>query len=112
VAFSLMVRRPGELPTEVTGFVGRGAELAQLGGLLATARLVTVTGPGGVGKTRLSLRAAALAASRYGEDGVCLAELSGLRDPELLPHTVAACLGLPQSDAQLDAVLEISVTCT
>jgi predicted ATPase/DNA-binding CsgD family transcriptional regulator len=106
VTVGLMRRRPGELPVEVTGFVGREAELAQLAGLLDSARLVTVTGPGGVGKTRLSLRAAAVAAGRYPDDGVCLVELSGLRDPELLPHTVAGCLGLPQSDSQLDAVLD------
>jgi predicted ATPase/DNA-binding CsgD family transcriptional regulator len=94
----------GVLPEEVTGFVGRRAELARLAGLLAEARLVTAIGPGGVGKTRVSLRAAALAAVGY-RDGVYLAELSELHDAELLPHTVADCLGLPQSDAQLDAVL-------
>jgi predicted ATPase/DNA-binding CsgD family transcriptional regulator len=90
---------------EVTGFVGRRAELARLGGLLESARLVTVTGPGGVGKTRVSLRAAAQGAAGYA-DGVGLAELSGLRDAELLPHTVAAALGLPQPDGQLDALLD------
>lgn len=52
--------RPGELPVEVTRFVGRQRELTELAGLLRTARLVTVTvtGPGGVGKTRVALRAA------------------------------------------------------
>jgi non-specific serine/threonine protein kinase len=102
VVLGLTRRSAGELPVEVTGFVGRDAELAQLGGLLETARLVTVTGTGGVGKTRVALRAAALAIGRYPDDGVCLVELSGLRDPELLPYTVAACLGLPQSDTVLD----------
>jgi serine phosphatase RsbU (regulator of sigma subunit) len=48
--------RPGELPVEVTRFVGRQRELTELAGLLRTARLVTVTGPGGVGKTRVALR--------------------------------------------------------
>jgi len=105
VTLGLTQRRTGELPADVTGFVGRRDELAQLAGLLESARLVTVTGPGGVGKTRVSLRAAALAAAGYA-DGVCLAELSGLRDAELLPHTVAARLGLPQTDNQLDAVLD------
>src|SRR5260370_1062062 len=47
-------RRPGELPVEVTGFVGRRAELAMVDGWLRSARLVTVTGPGGVGKTRVA----------------------------------------------------------
>ena len=106
VALGLMPRRAGELPAEVTGFVGRAAELAQLTGLMETARLVTVTGTGGVGKTRVALRAAALASGRYPDEGVCLVEMSGLRDPELLPFTVAACLGLSQSDAQLDTVLD------
>jgi predicted ATPase/DNA-binding CsgD family transcriptional regulator len=97
--------RVGGLPVEVTGFVGRERELASLAGLLSTARLVTVTGPGGVGKTRVALRAAGQAQF---SDGVYLAELSGLRDPELLPHTVATCLGLPEQDARspIDAVLD------
>ena len=84
----LMRRDPGELPAEVTGFVGRQRELAVLDGLLGTARLVTVTGPGGVGKTRVALRAAAKSRSQFA-DGVWLAELGGLHDPDLLPHTIA-----------------------
>jgi len=58
-----MTRQRGRLPVEVTGFVGREAELARLGALLKRARLITVTGPAGVGKTRVALRAAALAES-------------------------------------------------
>ena len=96
---------PG-LPAEVTGFVGRRQEQTKLSALLRSARLVTVTGPGGVGKTRLSLRVAAKVADRY-DDGVCLVELAGLRAPELLPHMLATSLGLPEQDTrpQLDAVL-------
>jgi predicted ATPase/DNA-binding CsgD family transcriptional regulator len=101
--------RPGELPVEVTAFVGRDAELTTLSGLLrpGLARLITVTGSGGVGKTRVALRAAARAASRFAH-GVCLAELSGLRDPELLPNAVAACLRLPEAGAatRLDTILD------
>jgi non-specific serine/threonine protein kinase len=99
-------RRPGDLPAEVSGFVGRRDELARLGRQLRSARLVTVTGPGGVGKTRVALRAAARLAGEF-SDGVCLAELAGLRDPELLPHTIATALGLPEQDArtQLAAIL-------
>ena len=99
-------RRPGQ-PSECTAFVGRKAELAAIGILLDSARLVTTVGPPGVGKTRVSLRAAALAADRY-PGGVWLAELSGLRDPALVPAAVAACLGLPARDAraQLPAVLD------
>jgi predicted ATPase/DNA-binding CsgD family transcriptional regulator len=110
-------QRPGELPLEVTGFVGRACELAELTGLLRTARLVTVTGPGGVGKTRVALRAVAqLAQDQSAEnglasefpDGVWLVELSGLRDPELLPDTVATGLGLAgnENHSQLDAILD------
>ena len=107
MTFGLIRRRPGELPVEVTGFVGRGRELAELADLLRTARLVTVIGPGGVGKTRVALRAAAQAADQFA-DGVCLAELGGLRDPELLPHTIATCLGLPEQDSRsgLDAIVD------
>src|SRR4051794_30372475 len=103
----LIRRDPGELPAEVTGFVGRQRELAVLDGLLGTARLVTVTGPGGVGKTRVALRAAARSRGQFA-DGVCLAELGGLYDPDLLPHTVATCLGLPGQEvgSQADAIVD------
>jgi non-specific serine/threonine protein kinase len=96
----------GQLPSEVTGFIGRGAELKRVAGLLTSARLITVTGPGGVGKTRLALRAATRAAREL-TAGACFADLSGLRDTELLPDTVATCLGLPPQDSrsQLSAVL-------
>lgn len=87
----------GYLPAEATGFVGRGEELAGIGQLLTAARLLTVIGPGGVGKTRLALRAAARAADGH-PDGVHHVELSGLRDPELLPDAVAAALGLSRQD--------------
>ncbi len=101
-------RRPGELPLEVTGFVGRERELARLAEQLASVRLVTVTGPGGVGKTRVALRAAATILADRFHDGVCLVELSGLRDPDLLPNTVAASLGLQEMEAgsQLVAVID------
>lgn len=66
----------------VTDFVGREAELLHLAKLFGNARLVTVIGPGGVGKTSVSLRAAADATGYY-PDGVWIVELSGLRDPEL-----------------------------
>jgi predicted ATPase/DNA-binding CsgD family transcriptional regulator len=96
----------GQLPVETTGFIGREAELARLSGLLEQARLITVTGPGGVGKSRLALRAAAAAAPGFA-DGVCLVELSALREPGLLVHTVAGALGLPEQShgSHLDAVL-------
>jgi predicted ATPase/DNA-binding CsgD family transcriptional regulator len=107
MTLGLTRHRPGELPAEVTRFVGRQRELAELSGLLRSARLVTVIGPGGVGKTRIAQRVAAQLASEFG-DGACLVELSGLRDPELLPDTVANCLGLPGSEGrpQLDLVID------
>jgi predicted ATPase/DNA-binding CsgD family transcriptional regulator len=95
--------RRWQLPADVSGFVGRSGELARLTGLLGGARLVTVAGPGGVGKTRLALRAAS-DVSHAG--GSCLVELSGLTDPELLPDTVALRLGLQRADAsRLEAVI-------
>jgi non-specific serine/threonine protein kinase len=84
-------QRHWQLPADVSGFVGRSSELVAVTDLLDRARLVTITGPGGVGKTRLALRAAAEAASA---DGGCLVELSGLTDPGLLSDTVALRLGL------------------
>jgi len=99
-------RQQGRLPAETTGFVGREPELARLSALLDRARLITVTGPGGVGKTRLALRAAAAAAPGFA-DGVCLVELSALHEPGLLARTVAVTLGLPDQPigSPLDALL-------
>jgi non-specific serine/threonine protein kinase len=90
-------RRLGLLPAEATSFVGRAAELAGIAALLGTARMVTVVGPAGVGKTRLSLRAAALVADQFA-DGVWLADLAGISDPDLLVPAVAATLGVPDED--------------
>ena len=86
-------RSAGGLRGELTEFVGRRAELARVRDALAGARLVTLTGPGGIGKTRLALQVAA-GAGRAFRDGVWLAELTGLRDPGLLVGEVARSLGL------------------
>ncbi|MFI8767046.1 ATP-binding protein [Streptomyces sp. NPDC053792] len=85
--------RRSNLPAELNRFVGRAAEQAALTALLDTSRLVTVVGVGGVGKTRLALRAAAGAQKRYG-DGVRLAELAPLRDPALVAYALVEALGL------------------
>jgi predicted ATPase/DNA-binding CsgD family transcriptional regulator len=99
-------RQQGQLPVETTGFVGREAELARLSTLLADARLITVTGPAGVGKSRLALRAAAMAAPGF-TDGACLVELAAVDEPRLLVAAVASALGLPAHPpgSRLDAVL-------
>ncbi|GHF07738.1 LuxR family transcriptional regulator [Amycolatopsis deserti] len=83
----------GTLPSELTSFVGRRQELADIRRLLSAARLVTLTGLGGVGKTRLAVRAA-VGLKRAFPDGVHFAELAALDDPALLPQTVATALGL------------------
>ncbi|MFD3720209.1 ATP-binding protein [Streptomyces sp. NPDC058674] len=90
-------RTRGNLPSELGRFVGRGVELAGLGRLLESSRLVTVTGVGGVGKSRLVLEAARAAAEGRQErycDGVWLIELDSVRDPALLELTLAEALGL------------------
>jgi non-specific serine/threonine protein kinase len=95
-------RTPGTLPPQTSGFVGREAELARARELLRQSRLVTITGPGGVGKTRLAVRAAGEAAGGF-RDGVHLVELSAVHDPGLLTHTLAARLTIAKlSNAEFD----------
>jgi non-specific serine/threonine protein kinase len=83
----------GNLPAEVSSFVGRRRERGELKRLLAVSRLVTVTGVGGVGKTRAALRVATEVRKAF-PDGVWWVELSALRDGELLAQAVAEVLGL------------------
>lgn len=84
---------PGNLPAETTSFVGRKDEIDETGRLLARGRLVTLTGVGGVGKTRLALRTARRLAPSF-PDGVWLTDLAALTDPALLERAVAESLGL------------------
>jgi predicted ATPase/DNA-binding CsgD family transcriptional regulator len=86
------------LPAQMSSLVGRGPQLAAVLDSLRTARVVTLTGPGGCGKTRLALRAAALAADGF-EDGARLVELASLTDAMLVPAFVAEALGVPERDA-------------
>ena len=79
---------------QLTSFVGRDAQLTQLRELLAENRLVTLTGAGGVGKTRLAIQVAAQMAGEFA-DGVWYVDLAPITDPELVPVTVARALGLP-----------------
>src|ERR1700722_13932369 len=96
----------GRHPSETNDFIGRAAELCRVATLLRGSRLVTLVGPGGVGKTRVARRAMEQAAAGY-RDGVVFVPLSSLLDPELLPHTVARHLDLPEQSrgSQMDAVL-------
>ncbi|MFJ5260776.1 LuxR C-terminal-related transcriptional regulator [Streptomyces sp. NPDC088387] len=107
MGFGFGQRRGGQLPVELTSFVGRDVELALIRTALEQSRLVTLVGPGGVGKSRTALRAAGAVAGRF-PDGVRLVELSALRDPELIPATLAGVLELPEQSGMtpLDAVVE------
>ena len=84
---------PNNLPVQLNSFVGRERELAQTKDLLASAHLLTLIGPGGTGKTRLTLQLAAEVLPEFA-DGVWLVELAPLADPALVLQTVAATLGL------------------
>ena len=84
------------LPAPLTSFVGRGPDLARLERLLREARLVTLTGTGGTGKTRLAVEAGARVVGRF-PDGVWLAELAGIADPGLVAAQVMGALGVRQA---------------
>jgi predicted ATPase/class 3 adenylate cyclase len=85
---------PNNLPTQLTTFLGRQRELAEAAALLDAARLLTLTGPGGTGKTRLSLQLAADATERF-HDGVYFVPLGTIGDPALVLPTIAQALGMP-----------------
>src|SRR6195256_5249651 len=85
--------RSGNLPADATTFVGRRNELAEVRRKLATARLVSLVGPGGVGKTRLGLRIATDLARGFA-DGAWLVELAEVRDAALVTNTVLNALDL------------------
>jgi predicted ATPase/two-component SAPR family response regulator len=86
-------RPPGNLPLQLTSFIGRERETVEVGKLLADQRLLTLTGPGGCGKTRLALKVADDLVGRFA-DGVWLVELASLSDPGLAAQTVAFVLGV------------------
>ena len=90
--FSL--RRPGSLPLELTSFVGRNREVAEVGRLLAGRRLLTLTGPGGSGKTRLAL---AVAQDLVEEYGAWWVELAPISDPKLVVRAVASAFGVSEA---------------
>jgi non-specific serine/threonine protein kinase len=88
-----------ELPTALTSFIGREQEKAELARLLSVTRLLTLTGVGGCGKTRLALEVARLVSDGY-PDGVWFIELAAIADPALVPQAVATTLGIREEPAQ------------
>jgi predicted ATPase len=85
--------RRHNLPAQLTSFIGREKEIEQITILLKTHRLVTLIGPGGVGKTRVAIKVAEEVLAEY-THGVWYVELAPIVDPDLVPQTVAAALGL------------------
>ena len=91
--------RPNNLPTQLTTFVGRDAELEAAARLLSQTRLLTLTGPGGTGKTRLSLQLAARSSDDF-PDGVFFVPLEPIRDPMLVAPRIAMALGVVESSGR------------
>ena len=89
------------LPARLTSFVGRGRELDEVRDLLRLNRLVTLTGPGGAGKTSLAIETAARVTDRY-SDGVWLVRLAGVTDPAYLPQAFADTLGVPDGTGTVE----------
>jgi predicted ATPase/class 3 adenylate cyclase len=87
---------PNNLPVQLTSFVGREDDIVAVAELLRTARLVTLTGPGGTGKTRLALQVAADIADRY-RDGVWFVPLAQISDPDLVGSTIASAINVQTS---------------
>jgi predicted ATPase/class 3 adenylate cyclase len=87
--------RPNNLPVQLTSFVGREQEIAEVRRLLDGTRLLTLSGPGGSGKSRLALQVAAELLSDF-RDGASFADLSSVADPALVPSVVARAVGVPQ----------------
>jgi predicted ATPase/DNA-binding CsgD family transcriptional regulator len=101
------IRRPGNLPAEATSFIGRRRELAELRKKLTTVRLVSLVGPGGVGKTRLAIRIGADVRRRF-RDGAWLVELAEVRDPALIGNATLAALDLRDQAATEPRALLLS----
>lgn len=96
--------RPNNLPALTSQIVGRDTELATLQELIVNNRLVTLTGPGGIGKTRLALEAVGRMSNQF-EEGVFLVELASVTDPDLVPPTIASTMGIADVNGELGAAL-------
>ena len=99
--------RPGNLPVQLSSFVGRESEIAEVERLLDQTRLLTLTGPGGSGKSRLALAVADELLPRFG-DGAWFVDLAPVTDPALVPAALAKALGVPEAGDRpvLDGVKE------
>jgi predicted ATPase/class 3 adenylate cyclase len=99
--------RPNNLPLQLTSFVGRESEIAEVERLLGQTRLLTLTGPGGSGKSRLAVQVAADLLTRF-QDGSWFVDLAPVTDPALVPAAVANALGVPEAAGRpiLDGVKE------
>jgi predicted ATPase/class 3 adenylate cyclase len=86
---------PNNLPTQLTSFLGRSREIGEILELLRSARLLSLTGPGGTGKTRLSLEVAGQAVDRF-PDGVYFVPLAAIDSDDLVAPTIARAIGLPE----------------
>ena len=102
------IRERTNLPLQLTSFVGRSAEIDELITLLSDARLVTLTGAGGIGKTRLALEVAARLLGDF-DSGVWLVELASLTDPVLVPQAIAMALGFTAQPefAPMEALIRV-----
>ena len=87
---------PNNLPLQLTSFIGREQEIVDVKRLLATTRLLTLTGSGGTGKTRMSLEVASELLDQFA-DGIWLVELAPLSDPAFVPQATASALSLPSN---------------
>jgi predicted ATPase/class 3 adenylate cyclase len=90
---------PGNLPVQLTSFVGRDGELKRLVECVAEQPITTLTGVGGVGKTRLALQTAAELGDRF-SDGAWFVEIAAINDSALVPNAVASALGIPRADGE------------
>src|SRR5215831_20799951 len=88
-----------DLPQEPNSFVGRERELDELRKLVSVTRMLTLTGPGGIGKTRLAVRTLATLADEF-SDGVCYVDLADLTNPDLVVARVAATIGVAEEQGR------------
>jgi predicted ATPase/class 3 adenylate cyclase/DNA-binding NarL/FixJ family response regulator len=94
-------RFTGNLPRQVSSLVGRDADVDEISELIRLQRLVTLTGPGGVGKTRLAIEIGAVLSGEF-DDGIWIVGLAGVGDPDAVPAALATVLGItPQGDVPL-----------